>query len=106
MMITKPTKGASCNGCGLCCAAQACGLAREFLGAVGGPCPALERDDSRFWCGLLRVPHKYLGTFPEADYLLQPTFAYMLGAGAGCDSDDDPPIADVRVLQSVLSVNQ
>src|SRR5690348_1504847 len=95
----KPLEGEPCNGCGLCCAASPCGLAREFIAATNGPCPALEHDCGRFWCGLLRAPHKYLSTFKEGDGLLQPTFAYMLGAGAGCCTSDPVPIKDFRALE-------
>lgn len=99
----KALKGEKCNGCGLCCAAWPCILAREFVGATSGPCPALEFEGGRFWCGLLRAPHRYLGTFPEGDYLLQPAFAFLLGAGLGCDSDDDPPIAEYRARETAMT---
>jgi hypothetical protein len=30
----KPREGAECNGCGRCCAAEPCSIAREFLNEV------------------------------------------------------------------------
>ncbi|MDP4026313.1 hypothetical protein Q8W71_27190 [Methylobacterium sp. NEAU 140] len=86
----KPKVGAPCNGCGLCCAAEPCGIAREFIGAgVEGPCPAMEFGEGRFWCGMVRRPGHYLG-LPHAwaDETIGATIAGMLGTGQGCDADD------------------
>lgn len=74
----KPRKGAPCNGCGYCCAAERCLLAIEALGDGPGPCPAMQFEGARFYCGLLR----------EAPGPLQPTIAFLLGIGHGCDADD------------------
>ena len=40
----KPAHGNPCNGCGLCCAMEPCGVAREFIPdhPEEGPCLALE----------------------------------------------------------------
>ena len=82
----KPQEGAPCNGCGLCCAAEPCGLAVELLGATAGPCPAMEFVDGRFWCGLVRNPSTYLDTLAFGDHMLGAIFAQALGVGRGCDS--------------------
>lgn len=76
----KPRFGSPCNGCGYCCAAEQCHISLEIFGAVGAPCPALEFDviNTRFYCGVLR----------EAPYAIQPTIAFLLGIGRGCDADD------------------
>lgn len=78
----KPPKGEACNGCGYCCAAEQCLLSLELFGPVGAPCPALEFDvpTRRFYCGVLR----------DAPHSIQPTIAFLLGAGMGCDADDPP----------------
>lgn len=102
----KPKKGDACPGCGYCCAVQPCEIATEFLGAASaGVCPALESDAATGGtaCGMIVRPLKYLiadglkrwGTTAD-DPGLQPSqaelstnIAQALGAGRGCDSDDD-----------------
>ena len=74
----KPRKGERCNGCGYCCAAEQCLISLELFGKVGAPCPAMQFEGGRFYCGVLR----------EAPPSLQPTIAFLLGAGMGCDADD------------------
>ncbi len=46
----KPAFGSPCNGCGFCCAAEPCGVARQFVpGATeGAPCPAMEFEHGPF----------------------------------------------------------
>lgn len=88
----KPAFGSPCNGCGMCCAMEPCGLAREFIPdhPSEGPCRALEHDEGRFTCGLIRHASRYLPDLPNdwADAHLGGIFAEALGAGQGCDSDD------------------
>ncbi|MDP4027071.1 hypothetical protein Q8W71_31260 [Methylobacterium sp. NEAU 140] len=85
----KPPVGAACNGCGFCCAAEPCGIAREYIGAgAEGPCPALEFEAGRFWCGMVRRPGHYLGLPHDwADAAIGATVAEALGAGRGCDAE-------------------
>lgn len=86
----KPEFGSPCNGCGFCCAAEPCGVAREFVpGAIdGAPCPAMEFEHGRFWCGMVRRPGHYLGLPHDwADEFLGGEVAKVLGAGRGCDAD-------------------
>lgn len=84
----KPALGQPCNGCGYCCAAEPCGIAREFIGADDvGPCPALEWDGARFGCGMILRPGHYLGAPAWADAEIGATVAEALGAGRGCDAD-------------------
>ncbi len=100
--LPKPAEGASCNGCGLCCVAEVCDLGR----ALGDDrnCKALiQNPDRTFSCGLVADPYSY---FPEDDLktwrmldqmsgnnagelALKKMNAEALGAGRGCDSDDD-----------------
>lgn len=102
----KPKRGDTCPGCGYCCAVQPCEIATEFLGAASaGVCPALERDAATGGtaCGMIVRPLHYLladglkhwGATAD-DPALQPSqaelatsIAQALGAGRGCDSDDD-----------------
>lgn len=85
----KAPHGSPCNGCGYCCAAEPCEIAVEMLGATAGPCPAMEFDAGRFWCGLIRHPSRHMGLPTDfADEVLGRIIAAALGAGRGCDADD------------------
>ncbi len=83
----KPKAGQPCNGCGVCCAEEPCHVIRDFAHVTEGPCPAMEWEAGRFYCGLIRQPSKYLGTVPEGDNPLGRQIAECLGAGRGCDSE-------------------
>lgn len=74
----KPAFGSPCNGCGFCCAAEQCEISLQVFGDVGAPCPAMQFEDGRFHCGVLR----------DAPPVVQPLIAYVLGIGRGCDADD------------------
>jgi hypothetical protein len=90
-MISRPGFGEPCNGCGDCCKEEACDLSIDYLKSKVAPCVALEHQDGRYWCGLVRNPAKYLGLQEWAkDFAViefSPKFAYMLRIGAGCDAD-------------------
>ena len=75
-----------CNGCGLCCAAEPCDVARQFLGATQGPCPALEFEGGRFWCGVIRRLSHYLSKPLFGDGMVREILGDLLGIGQGCDS--------------------
>ena len=85
----KPAKGEGCNGCGYCCAEEPCHLAVEYIGAgTEGPCPALEFEEGRAWCGLVRHASRYMDLPNDwADAVLGEMFATALGAGRGCDAE-------------------
>lgn len=89
-VLDRPGFGAPCNGCGQCCKEQACDLSIDFLKSKVAPCVALEHEDGRYWCGLVRNPAKYLGLQEWAQKWatieLSPKFAGMLRLGAGCDA--------------------
>ena len=93
--LPKPRFGKPCNGCGLCCSTERCGLAVQILGAGPGPCPALEWQEGRSWCGLLRNPRRHLPSiallFVRGDEIgkFQCELASALAISSGCDSDDD-----------------
>jgi hypothetical protein len=74
----KPPFGASCNGCGYCCA-----MAHEYISRdIRGPCPALEFADGIFHRGMVRQPSRYMH-LPNnwADEAIGSLFAQMLGVG-------------------------
>jgi hypothetical protein len=73
----KPADLAPCNGCGVCCVSSLCPLAIgvlyspdmiEVLGDaarhIPGPCPILEWEHGRAWCGLVRNPERYVRLVP------------------------------------------
>jgi hypothetical protein len=87
--IDKPQFGQSCNGCGLCCRIVPCVIARDLLKAFEGPCPALEHDQGRYWCGLLRNPHKHIYGMADKPWIDGPIITMMKNSGAWnglCDS--------------------
>jgi len=89
---TKPPEGQTCNGCGVCCALETCPAARVRFLQSAGPCPALEWSDeqSRYLCGLLVHPQRYLSWLPtSANRLASRLFSRWISAGRGCDCKAD-----------------
>lgn len=83
----KPIEGQPCNGCGFCCAAERCLIAVEVIGPGPAPCPAMEFEDGRFWCGILRNVSHYRPDLPKyADIIFRKELARYFGTG--CDSTD------------------
>ncbi|MFZ6799590.1 hypothetical protein [Undibacterium sp. Di24W] len=86
----KPHIGQACNGCGVCCAAEPCPVARVFLRQMRGTCRALEwhADVSQYRCGMLLRPAHYLFLLPR---FLETRFRSLIrrwiAAGVACDSD-------------------
>lgn len=90
--LVKPKLGTPCNGCGACCIAEPCEIAREALGAVSGRCPALEIEGGRAYCGMVRHPARYMfgEEAPESETGgVSVLFAAALGLGHGCDASDE-----------------
>lgn len=86
----KPTLGAPCNGCGVCCAAEPCPLSRLLLGHRRDVCPALDwrEDERRYVCGLATRPAAHLRWLPRAaGPLFAPLVRRWIAAGKGCDFD-------------------
>lgn len=86
---TKPVPGEACNGCGICCTADPCPVARLFLWQWRGACRALIWEDSasRYHCGMLTDPARHSRVIPAAcNGLAKRFFAKRIAAGAGCDS--------------------
>lgn len=91
----KPTYGAPCNGCGACCRAVPCRMARDLVGAFDAPCPALEHDGARYWCGLVRNPAAHVLALRGREWAGDAIRDALLAVGyfgSGCDSagDGDP----------------
>lgn len=77
--VAKPPYASPCTRCGYCCAMERCWLSIQAFGEGPGPCPALEQHDGLAACGVLL----------KAPASVQPTIAYVLRIGGGCDSPDD-----------------
>ncbi len=60
---------------------------QELLSATEGPCPAMEFEYSRFWCGLVRHPGRYPETPAFGDRMIAELTSQALGIGTGCDSE-------------------
>lgn len=88
--MEKPKFGDKCNGCGLCCAAELCEVAEDtFPGAVA-PCPALEWEDGRAWCGMIQHPSRHLSlNYTGADSRISDLFAQVIAVGQGCGMPDE-----------------
>ena len=94
-LLPKPRRGEACNGCGLCCALELCDLAVNLFGeAQSAPCPALEYEGGRAWCGMVRSPAKHMKlkfSLPEEfEYELSTGIEQILHIGKGCGMDDLP----------------
>ncbi|HEX5392002.1 MAG TPA: hypothetical protein VFW68_01885 [Rhodocyclaceae bacterium] len=86
----KPALGASCNGCGVCCAMVTCPVALILFRRRRGPCPALvwSEGETRYHCGLVTTPNDYLRWLPKT--WAAPARRWMLrwiASGVGCDAD-------------------
>lgn len=85
----KPSYGARCNGCGVCCASTTCPLGRLRYLRRTGPCPALiwRASLGRYSCGLAEDPRRLLPGLPEAWLpLFRRLILRWIGEGWGCDS--------------------
>lgn len=102
--LTKPAYRDPCNGCGLCCKLELCVLAESIFPGAVAPCPALEWEDGRAWCGMVRHPSRHLGlnfnfpisadTVTIAENSLRAYIAEGLGIGLGCGMEDGPYAID------------
>ena len=86
----KPKWGESCNGCGICCAAEPCPIAYLFLFQRTGRCRALlwQEEMGRYVCGMVLYPDRYSRLIPKfARQWMGSFIATRIAAGIGCDSD-------------------
>jgi len=83
----KPSEGAACNGCGVCCAAEPCPLGVLLSRRVSGPCKVLmwDAENTRYTCGALSAPGIWLRWLPSA--LARRLVVRWIAASRGCDSD-------------------
>jgi hypothetical protein len=100
--LHKPAYGDPCNRCGICCIARPCALAghvfpdliwEEYItplkpGQRSRPCPALERSDAGYRCGLATNPDRYVNWRLDDDEAaeLAEAAGVIIGGGLGCDT--------------------
>lgn len=89
----KPLYGDACNACGRCCVLSQCPISE----IVFGPrelCPALIPDGlGGLTCDVALRPRQYLEPFgppPASDAAYSEAASTLIGAGAGCDSVQNP----------------
>jgi hypothetical protein len=88
--LEKPKFREPCNGCGVCCALQLCDMAERLFPGATAPCPALEWEDGRAWCGMVRHPSRHLKVnYTGADEAVRPLFIKAIAAGQGCGMEDE-----------------
>ena len=88
---TKPKFREPCNGCGVCCALELCDVAALMFAGAAAPCPALEWEDGRAWCGMIRHPLRHLmANFAGDDATVGELFALAMPIGQGCGMEDEP----------------
>lgn len=97
----KPSVGAPCNGCGLCCLAEPCPLGMALTMKRKGACGVLVWNEgrARYECGALvapqelvqaRLPGPLRWLAPPLVTMLRRMGARWIAAGIGCDSDLEP----------------
>jgi hypothetical protein len=80
----KPRMGTPCNGCGMCCRMEVCGIGVMAYGDdVRAPCPGLRWTGQNYRCSIVEM---------EAVLPLEKVFASALGIGKGCCASDDAPL--------------
>lgn len=82
--LPKPRHGAPCNRCGACCKAMLCDLGQHVFGREIGPCPALQREEIGYRCGLVAEP----GRFSPGRDGLGAEAALLIGANWCCDAQE------------------
>lgn len=89
-VLTKPKFAEPCNNCGECCRLEQCEISEIFL-PERLPCAALEFENGRFVCGMVKRPSYHLGLNFNADETLVPLVKEILAIGQGCGMPDEEP---------------
>ncbi|MFQ6405599.1 hypothetical protein ACIDE9_12600 [Methylophilus sp. 'Pure River'] len=86
----KPALGETCNGCGVCCAAEPCPVSLVLLWPHRAPCRALIWSDSaqRYLCGMVSEPARFLSWLPAGmNDIASRIFKRWIAADTACDAD-------------------
>lgn len=101
----KPPHGASCNGCGQCCEAVLGPLGTAIFLHEDGPCPAIERTETGFCCGLVLHPERYspVRAAVMGKDRLSESALVLIGAGKGCDGQLEGEPADEAFRRRLIA---
>jgi hypothetical protein len=82
----KPPQGATCNGCGVCCAAAPCPLGMLLSRRRRGRCRALawHAEQAGYRCGVITSPQRWLPALPQR--WARALAHRWIAASQGCDS--------------------
>lgn len=90
----KPSWGAPCNGCGVCCLAEPCPVGMLVSLRRTGACKAVTwvAKEQRYRCGMVLAPAQHLPGWLRAlpvgwRHWLPWLARRFIAAGRGCDSD-------------------
>ncbi|EEF22670.1 conserved hypothetical protein [Ricinus communis] len=86
----KPALGETCNGCGVCCAAEPCPVSLALLWPHRAPCRALIWSDpaQRYLCGMVSEPARFLRWLPAGmNDIASRIFKRWIAADTACDAD-------------------
>jgi hypothetical protein len=115
--LEKPRHGMPCNGCGVCCIATVCELGVTLGDDIN--CKALTpMADGSFQCGMVVDPYRFMDEKDlhvwktidgikgdsTGEQALKKSHFEMLGAGRGCDSDDQAVeefLAEARAFEQI-----
>lgn len=82
----------SCKQCGECCKKEVCLIGKVFMGTTKTPCPALEKLNGKYWCGLIVKTEKYifpsLKLSPHQQNGIREHLMMIFNFGEGCDLED------------------
>lgn len=99
-MARKPPHGSPCNKCGGCCMEVTCVLGRHVFGVDDGPCPALEKSEGGYGCGLVSRPREFspVRTAVHGVPTMSKAASTLIGAGIGCDAQAEGEDANAEFL--------
>jgi MinD superfamily P-loop ATPase len=86
----KPALGATCNGCGVCCAVAPCPIGMLISRRRSGRCVALawQDEDRRYMCAVVAAPQRYSPVKGSAAVAALSALARrFISAGSGCDAE-------------------
>ena len=87
---TKPSVGAACNGCGLCCLLEPCPVGMLVSRRMRGTCKALlwSQDQRCYLCGMLSAPERFVPlTGPRMQAWVSRLVRRMISTDLGCDAE-------------------
>lgn len=98
--LAKPRFRDPCNGCGLCCRLELCQVAEQVFPGASAPCPALEWEGGRAWCGMVQHPSRHMSlNYAGADEIVRPLFMKGIAVDQGCGMEDEAQPEQPTILK-------